>query len=66
MEKIISFADTIDGQVSLVFLDDKLFVAVRNESMFDADLSEPVKEQTAKIIKDAEFIQKAKEILVEQ
>ena len=64
MEKIINFADTINGQVSLVFRDEMLFVAVRRESMFDAVINKPVSNQTGKIIEDAEFIQKAKEILV--
>ena len=66
IEKIMSFADTVNGQVSLVFCDENLFIAVRNESMFDANINEPVANQTAKITKDAKFIQKAKEILVEQ
>ena len=66
MEKIISFADVVNGQVSLVFRDEKLFVAVKRDSMFDANIDKPVAEQTAKITEDAEFIKKAKEILVEQ
>lgn len=66
IEKIMSFADTVNGQVSLVFCDENLFIAVRNESMFDANINEPVANQTAKITKDAKFIQKAKEILIEQ
>ncbi len=66
MEKIISFADAVNGQVSIVFIDDKLFVAVKRDSMFDANIDEPVANQTTKIKEDANFIQKAKEILVEQ
>ena len=66
IEKIMDFADNINGQVSLVFIDDKLFVAARRESMFDAAMNEPVSTQTVKIIEDAKFIQKAKEILVIQ
>lgn len=65
MEKIIRFADAIHGQVSLVFRDEKLFVAVRRESMFDANIDKPVADQTVKITEDVKFIQKAKEILVE-
>ncbi len=66
MEKIMRFADAIDGQVSTVFIDNKLFVAVKRDSMFDANINEPVANQTTKIKEDANFIQKAKEILVEQ
>ena len=66
MEKIMSFTDTVNGQVSLVFQDKNLFVAVRRESMFDANINESVANQTAKITEDAKFIQKVKEILVEQ
>lgn len=66
MEKIMSFADNINGQVSLVFIDDKLFVATRRDSMFDANIDEPVSNQRAKITEDAKFIQKVKEILVEE
>lgn len=64
METILNFADVVQGQVSLVFYDEKLFVAVRRESMFDANIDEPVMNQTAKIMEDANFIQKAKEILM--
>lgn len=66
IEKIMSFADMVNGQVSLVFYDDKLFVAVRRESMFDAVTNEPVLSQTGKIEEDADFIKIAKEILVAQ
>ncbi len=66
MEKIMSFADNINGRVSLVFIDDKLFVAARRDSMFDANIDEPVSNQRAKITEDAKFIQKVKEILVEE
>ena len=66
MEKIMSFADAVNGQVSLVFNDEKLFVAVKRDSMFDANIDEPVANQTTKIKEDTNFIQKAKEILVEQ
>ncbi len=65
MEKIMSFADNINGQVSLVFHNEKLFVAVKRDSMFDANIDKPVAAQTEKIKEDAQFIQKAKEILVE-
>ena len=64
MEKIMNFADVTGGQVSLVFQDDRLFAAVKRSSMFDAVMNKPVSEQTEKIKEDAEFIQKAKEILV--
>lgn len=66
MEKIMRFADLVDSQVSLVFHDKELFVAAKRDSMFDADMSVPVKEQTTKITEDAVFIQKVKEILVEE
>lgn len=66
MEKIISFAKAVNGQISLVFQDEKLYVAVRRESMFEANIDEPVKNQTGKITEDGFFIKKAKEILVEQ
>lgn len=66
MEKIMCFADVVSGQISLVFNDEKLFVAVKRESMFDANIDEPVANQTTKIKEDINFIQKAKEILVEQ
>lgn len=66
MEKITNFVDAVDGQVSLVFCDEKLFAAVSGDSMFDANIKEPVRKQTVKITKDAELIQKAKEILVSQ
>lgn len=65
MEKIMRFADAIQGQISVVFRDQKLFVAVSRDSMFDANIDQPVADQTAKITEDAKFIQKAKEILVE-
>ena len=64
MEKIMHFADVMNGQVSFVFRDEKLFVAVRRDSMFDASMGEPVSKQTKNIIEDAEFIQMAKEILI--
>ena len=31
MEKIMEFADAVEGQISLVFYDEKLFAAVRRE-----------------------------------
>ena len=46
MEKIMEFADAVEGQISLVFYDEKLFAAVRRESMFDAVMDEPVSKQT--------------------
>ena len=64
MEKIMHFADVMNGQVSSVFRDEKLFVAVRRDSMFDASMDEPVSKQTKNILQDAEFIQMAKEILI--
>ena len=64
MEKIMHFADVMNGQVSFVFRDEKLFVAVRRDSMFDASMDEPVSKQTKNILQDAEFIQMAKEILI--
>lgn len=64
IEKIMGFADAVKGQISLVFYDEKLFAAVKRESMFDAVVDEPVSNQTAKIQEDADFIQKAKEILI--
>ncbi len=66
IEKIMYFADIVNGQISLVFYDKNLFVAVRGESMFDANINEPVVNQTTKITKDAKFIQVAKEILIEK
>ena len=65
MEKIMRFADAIQGQISVVFRDQKLFVAVSRDSMFDANIDQPVADQTSKITEDTKFIQKAKEILVE-
>ena len=64
MEKIMHFADVMNRQVSFVFRDEKLFVAVRRDSMFDASMDEPVSKQTKNILQDAEFIQMAKEILI--
>lgn len=64
MEKIMYFADVMNGQVSFVFRDEKLFVAIRRDSIFDASIDEPVSKQTKNIIEDAEFIQMAKEILI--
>lgn len=64
MEKIMEFADAVEGQISLVFYDEKLFAAVRRESMFDAVMDEPVSKQTEYILEDADFIQKAKGILI--
>lgn len=64
MEKIMHFADVMNGQVSFVFRDEKLFVAVRRDSLFEANINEPVSKQTKNIIEDAEFIQMAKEILI--
>ena len=64
MEKIMYFADVMNGQVSFVFRGEKLFVAVRRSSMFDASIDEPVSKQTKNIMEDAEFIQMAKEILI--
>lgn len=64
MEKIMHFADVMNGQVSFVFRDEKLFVVVRRDSMFDASMDEPVSKQTKNILQDAEFIQMAKEILI--
>lgn len=64
MEKIMYFADVMNGQVSFVFRDEKLFVAVRRDSLFEANINEPVSKQTKNIIEDAEFIQMAKEILI--
>lgn len=64
MEKIMQFADAVEGQISLVFYDEKLFAAVKRESMFDAVMDEPVSKQTEYILEDADFIQKAKGILI--
>lgn len=64
IEKIMEFADAVDGQISLVFYDEKLFAAVKRESMFDAVMDEPVSKQTEYILEDADFIQKAKGILI--
>lgn len=64
MEKIMEFADAVGGQISLVFYDEKLFAAVRRESMFDAVMDEPVSKQTEYILEDADYIQKAKGILI--
>ena len=64
MEKIMEFADAVEGQISLVFYDEKLFAAVKRESMFDAVMDEPVSKQTEYILEDADFIQKAKGILI--
>lgn len=64
IEKIMHFADVMNGQVSFVFRYEKLFVAVRRDSMFDASMDEPVSKQTKNILQDAEFIQMAKEILI--
>ncbi len=64
MEKIMHFAEVMNGQVSFVFRDENLFVAVRRPSMFDASMDEPVSKQTKNIMEDAEFIQMAKEILI--
>lgn len=64
IEKIMEFADAVEGQISLVFYDEKLFAAVKRESMFDAVMDEPVSKQTKYILEDAEFIQKAKGILI--
>ena len=64
MEKIMRFAEAMEGQVSLVFREEKLFVAIRRDSMFDANMSEPVAKQTGKILEDAKVIQDTKEILV--
>ena len=64
IEKIVEFADAVEGQISLVFYDEKLFAAVKRESMFDAVMDEPVSKQTKYILEDAEFIQKAKGILI--
>ena len=64
IEKIMHFADVMNGQVSFVFRDEKLFVVVRRDSMFDASIDEPVSKQTKNITEDAEFIQMAKEILI--
>ena len=54
----------MEGQISLVFYNEKLFAAVRRESMFDAVMDEPVSKQTEYILEDADFIQKAKGILI--
>ena len=60
----MEFADAVEGQISLVFYNEKLFAAVRRESMFDAVMDEPVSKQTEYILEDADFNQKAKGILI--
>ncbi len=65
MEKIIEFSDIIGEQISLSFNNNKLFIAIKRESMFDAFVDKPVSEQTKDIIQDAKSIQKAKEILID-
>lgn len=64
IEKIMEFSYAIKEQISLVFYNNKLFVAVKRPSMFDAVVDETVSKQTENIIEDAKIIQKAKEILI--
>ena len=64
IQKIIEFSDAIGEQISLSFNDNKLFIAIKRESMFDALVDKPVYEQTKYIIQDAENIQKARDILI--
>lgn len=64
MEKIMEFTDTVKAQTSLVFLDDKLFVAVKKASLFEASTDRPVAEQTESIQQDVRLIQKAREMLI--
>ena len=63
-EKIIELSDEIGEQISLSFNNNKLFVAIKRESMFDAFVDKPVSEQTKDIIQDAKNIQKARDILI--
>lgn len=64
MEKIMELSNEIGDQISLSFNNNKLFIAIKRESMFDACIDIPVYEQTKDIIKDAKNIQKAREIIV--
>lgn len=62
INKIMEFTDIIDCQVSMVFWENKLFVAVNRDSMFDALVDVPVYLQTQEIAKDVEFIKIVKRL----
>lgn len=64
MEKIQQFCRRHEWAGILCISGEKLFVAVRRDSMFDASMDAPVSKQTKNILQDAEFIQMAKEILI--
>ena len=64
IEKIMELSNVVGEQICLSFYNNKLFIAIKRESMFDACIYTPVHEQTAHIIKDAQNIQKAKEIII--
>lgn len=60
----MEFTDTVKAQISLVFLDNKLFMAVKKASLFEASTDRPVAEQTESIQQDVRIIQKAREMLI--
>ncbi len=64
IEKIMEFANSVGVQTALTFTGNKMFVAIKRHNMFDAAYDIPIEKQTEDILKDAEIIQMAKNILI--
>ena len=64
IEKIMKFSYSIKEQISLVFYNNKLYVAIKRPSMFDVVVDETVSNQRKNIIEDVNVIKKIKEILI--
>lgn len=64
IQKIMDFSYSIKEQISLVFYNNKLFIAVKRPSMFDVVVDESVLNQRKNIVEDVKIIQKAREMLI--
>lgn len=64
MEKIMEFVDAVGVQVAMSFYDERLYIAVKRRSMFNAVIDEPVSEQKERILEDISILQKAFALLV--
>lgn len=65
IEKIMEFSDAAGAPVSLVFVGEKLYAAVKRHGMFIPALDEPVSVQKERLGGDIAVLRKAVELLVE-
>lgn len=65
IEDILEFAEIINDDTYIVFYKECMYVGCRQfRSPFDAFIDQPVEEQSRNIVKAADIIQKAREILI--